>query len=421
MQENIECLRCLICGKEYAPDDVQYICPDHNLDGTLDVNYNYDNIKKIFDLHTLKKNLDFSMWRYKSLMPITENISPPPLRVGWTPLYHSNHFVNKFNLKNVWIKDEGQQPTGSLKDRASALAIVKAQEAKATIIATASTGNAGAALSGLSASANQKNIIFLPESAPRAKIAQLQVYGSTIILVNGSYDDAFNLCRSACELYGWYNRNTGYNPYMSEGKKTVAYEICEQLIWNAPDLIIVSVGDGCIIGAVHKGLKDLLALGWINKMPRLVGVQAAGSNYLTQAWENDEYLQIKPAIKANTIADSISAGLPRDRFKAMNAVTQSDGVFVTVTDDEILAAIPELASNTGVFAEPAGAASLAGLKKCLEKNLIKSDENVVLINTGNGLKDIKSSQQAIDKFKSTAHLVNPDIQALKSIEKFFPI
>ncbi len=420
MNKFFNSLRCLICGKEYSPDKAQYICPDHNHDGTLDVNYNYDIIKKKIERKSLEKNPDCSMWRYKPLLPIDAALNLSLLRVGWTPLYNSIRLSDKLNLKSVWIKNEGQQPTGSLKDRASALAIYKAHEIKANVIATASTGNAGAALSGLCASANQKNIIFLPKSAPAAKIAQLQVYGSTIILVNGSYDDAFNLCRSACELYGWYNRNTGYNPYMTEGKKTVAHEICEQLNWNVPDIIIVSVGDGCIIGAVHKGLKDLLALGWINKMPRLIGVQAAGSNYLSQAWENDEDLQTKPPIKANTIADSISAGLPRDRFKAMNAVKNTNGIFVTVTDEEILSAIPELARNSGVFAEPAGAASFAGLKKCVEKNIITSDESVVIINTGNGLKDIKSTQQAIDKIKSNAHKIYPDIRELKNLEKFLP-
>jgi threonine synthase len=161
-------------------------------------------------------------------------------------------------------------------------------ERGAKIITTASTGNAAAALSGICASVGQPNVIFVPEKAPAAKIAQLLAYGSTVMLVRGTYDDAFDLCLQAADAYGWYNRNTGFNPYMSEGKKTATLEICEQLAWNAPDRIFVSVGDGCIIGGLHKGLKDLMALGWIEKMPKLMGIQAAGSNYLAEAWANGE-------------------------------------------------------------------------------------------------------------------------------------
>ena len=195
------------------------------------------------------------------------------------PYIAAPRLASELGLKTVWVKDDGLQPTASFKDRASAVAVVKAMEKGAGIITTASTGNAAAALSGLCASVGQSNVIFVPETAPQAKIAQLLVFGSRVILVKGSYDDAFELCLKAAKNYGWYNRNSGYNPYMTEGKKTAAYEICEQLDWNAPDRIFVSVGDGCIIGGLHKGLKDLLALGWIDKMPKLMGVQAAGSSY----------------------------------------------------------------------------------------------------------------------------------------------
>jgi threonine synthase len=215
--------------------------------------------------------------------------------------------ASNLGLKTVWVKDDGLEPTGSFKDRASAIAVVKALEKGARIITTASTGNAAAALSGLCASVGQMNVIFVPETAPQAKIAQLLVFGSRVILVKGSYDDAFELCLKAAKTYGWYNRNSGYNPYMTEGKKTAAYEICEQLEWEAPDRIFVSVGDGCIIGGLHKGLKDLLALGWIDKMPKLMGVQAAGSSYLYTAWKNGEDILTKPPIIAQTVADSISS------------------------------------------------------------------------------------------------------------------
>ena len=270
-------------------------------------------------------------------------------------------------------------------------------------------------MSGLCASVKQANVIFVPESAPPAKIAQLLVFGSTVMLVRGTYDNAFELCLQAADVYGWYNRNTAYNPYMTEGKKTVSFEICEQLRWQAPDAIFVSVGDGCIIGGVHKGLKDLLALGWIEKMPRIYGVQAAGSNFLAEAWERGEDVLTKAPIDAQTVADSSSAGLPRDRLKAMAAVKDTQGAYVTVSDDQILAAVPVLARGCGVFAEPAGAASFTGLQKAVAQGLIAPEDRVVVINTGNGLKDIKSAMAAEEQAGTRSHHVEPDLADLRRV------
>jgi threonine synthase len=270
-------------------------------------------------------------------------------------------------------------------------------------------------LSGLCASAQQANVIFVPESAPQAKVAQLLVFGSRVFLVKGTYDDAFELCLQATRAYGWYNRNSGFNPYMTEGKKTAAYEICEQLNWKAPDRIFVSVGDGCIIGGLHKGLKDLLALGWIDRMPKLMGVQAAGSSYLYAAWKNGEDVLTKPPVHPKTVADSISAGLPRDRIKALAAVTQSGGAFICVEDNEILAAIPGLARRTGVFAEPAGAAAYAGLVKAVDQQMVSGEESIVVINTGNGLKDVAGAMQAMDLVETAPFRIAPDLEALKEV------
>jgi threonine synthase len=293
--------------------------------------------------------------------------------------------------------------------------VVKAREKGAEIITTASTGNAAAALSGLCASIRQANVIFVPEAAPQAKIAQLLVFGSRGFLVKGTYDDAFELCLKASQTYGWYNRNTAYNPYMSEGKKTAAFEICEQLAWNAPDRIFVSVGDGCIIGGLHKGLKDLAALGWIDKMPKLMGVQAAGSSYMYAAWKGDEDIHTKPPIRAQTLADSISAELPRDRIKALAAVNETKGAFLSVEDDEILSAITRLARSTGVFAEPAGAAAYAGLIKAVAQELVSKDETVVVLNTGNGLKDVAGAMKAVDLAGTKPFRVAPDLEALQQV------
>ncbi len=406
-------LKCLICDKIYQTNEIEYVCPDHGNEGIVDVIYDYDYIKSHFHRDDLLKSNDNSIWRYKPLLPVDPNSEVPPLTIGWTPLYKTDQLASLLNLKNLWIKDDGRLPTASFKDRASAIALVKAREIGATIVMTASTGNAAAALSGLSASMGQKNVIFVPESAPKAKIAQLLVFGAEVMLVKGSYDDAFELCLEAEKEYGWYNRNTGYNPYMSEGKKTASYEICEQLSWDAPDMIFVSVGDGCIIGGLHKGLKDLMEMGWIDKMPRIIGVQSDGSDYMYQAWKNKENVLTKSAIQAHTAADSISADLPRDRIKAMSAVKETDGFYISVSDEEILKAIPMMARATGVFGEPAGAASLAGLVKSIDSGLINKNDRIVILNTGNGLKDITGAMRSVELVGTTPTYVEPTIEDLK--------
>lgn len=408
-------LKCVVCSKEYPADAVAYVCPDHGDEGILDVRYDYELIKQRLSREQLRKSPDFSIWRYRPLLPIRPDSPLPPLTVGWTPLYETPRLAAELGLKQLWVKDEGRQPTASFKDRASAIAVVKAQEAGARIITTASTGNAAAALSGLCASVGQANVIFVPESAPQAKIAQLLAFGATVLLVKGSYDEAFELCLKAAKEYGWYNRNTGYNPYMSEGKKTASFEICEQLGWQAPDAIFVSVGDGCIIGGLHKGLKDLLALGWIDRMPRLIGIQAEGSNFLTEAWERGEDVLSKAPIDARTVADSISAGLPRDRIKALAAVTETEGAYLTVSDEEILAAIPTLARGCGVFAEPAAAAAYAGLAKAVAQGEVSPEDRIVVLSTGSGLKDVASAMKAVQAAGSTPFSVAPDLNDLKRI------
>ena len=413
--ENVRYLQCLICGKQYRPDMVDYICPEHGDEGILDVQYDYDFIGRQISKEALLGSNDFSIWRYLPLLPIHPGATIPPLSVGWTPLYPSRRLARDLGLNALWIKDDGRQPTASFKDRASAIALVKAREKGAEIITTASTGNAAAALSGLCASMQQANVIFVPETAPQAKIAQLLVFGSRVFLVKGTYNEAFELCLKATRTYGWYNRNTGFNPYMTEGKKTAAYEICEQLDWKAPDRIFVSVGDGCIIGSLHKGLKDLLALEWIDKMPKLMGVQAAGSNYMYTAWKNKEDIVTKAPINAQTVADSISAGLPRDRIKALAAVNETGGAFICIEDGDILAAIPELARSTGVFAEPAGAAAYAGLVKAVEQQLVSGDEAIVVLNTGNGLKDVAGAMQAVDLAGTKPFHVAPDLDELNQV------
>ena len=410
-------LKCLICGKEYATDEIDYICPDHGNEGIVDVRYDYELIGQRISRESLAQNRDTTVWRYKPLLPVEPDAAVPPLTIGGTPLYKADRLAAELGLKHVWVKDDGRLPTASFKDRASVMAVVKAQEKGAAIITTASTGNAAAALSGICASVKQPNVIFVPEKAPQAKIAQLLVFGSTVMLVKGTYDDAFELCLQAAAEYGWYNRNTAYNPYMTEGKKTAVYEICEQLNWDAPDAIFVSVGDGCIIGGLHKGLKDLLALGWIDHMPRIYGVQAEGSAFMYEAWKDGEDILTKAPVSGVTVADSISAGLPRDRIKALAAVTETNGAYIRVSDNDILASIPALARATGVFAEPAGAAAHTGLLKAVELGLVSADDRIVVLNTGNGLKDVAGAMKSVEMVGTKANRVAPNLDDLKRVMK----
>jgi threonine synthase len=413
MIDQVTGLVCVICGTAYPAEEAGYVCPDHGNEGILDVRYDYDLVGSRISKELLGEDRDTTMWRYRPLLPVAPDAEVPPLTVGGTPTYDAPRLAKALGIGRVWVKDEGRQPTASLKDRASAMAIVKAQELGAEIVTTASTGNAAAALSGLSASVGQKNVIFVPESAPQAKIAQLLAYGSTVALVKGTYGDAFELCMEAAAEFGWYNRNTGYNPYMTEGKKTAGLEILEQLGWNVPDAIFVSVGDGSIIGGVHKAMKDARALGWIDHTPRIYGIQSAGSDYLVQAFESGEDVLTKAPISADTVADSISADLPRDRIKAMAAVIETDGAYLRVSDADILAAVPTLARGSGVFAEPAGAAAYAGLIIAVDRGLVGPSDRVVVLSTGSGLKDVASAMKAVTAAGTEPMVVEPNLQALK--------
>ncbi len=414
--DHVKGLKCTICGAEYGVDEIEYVCPKHGHDGIVDVLYDYDAIGARFSREDLAQIPPLAgerggIWRYKPLLPVDPESPVPPLRVGWTPLYPAPRLGEKLGLRHLWVKDDSMNPTASLKDRASAVAVVKAREIGADVITTASTGNAAAALAGLAASVALPAVIFVPKAAPPAKIAQHLIYGARVLLVDGTYDDAFELTLEVAETFGWYNRNTGYNPYMSEGKKTAAYEICEQMQWQPPDRIFVPVGDGCIIGGIHKGLKDLLALGWIDTMPKIVGVQAEGSSALVQAFAcGAQGWEMEPA-PAETLADSISAGLPRDRNKALAAARETGGSFMSVTDEEILAAIPVVARNTGVFAEPAAAAAYAGLAKAVKEGAVDPDERIVVLLTGSGLKDIANAMKTV----SEPPVVAPNLDAVKAV------
>ena len=315
------------------------------------------------------------------------------LKVGKTPLYEISNLPNFRNLASfqLFLKDDSQNPTFSFKDRASDLVCAVAKEKEIDTICTASTGNAGSSLAGICASQNQKAIIFVPAKAPKAKLTQICMYGARIIPVEGTYDDAFELCVQATEKFGWYNRNTAYNPFTIEGKKIVSFEIFQQLKKEVPDRIFVPVGDGCIISGVYKGFEDLLKLGSIEKVPTIIAVQSEKSDNIVRNLHNEKFIS-KPS---KTIADSIAVDYPANFWMTKKFIQKYDGEGITVSDDEILEASKTLSSETGIFTEPASATSFAGFLKYLEhKKLEENSKNVVLL-TGSGLKDVKAVQEII--------------------------
>ena len=380
--------KCVKCGKTYdaVPDLTNCECG-----GILDIVYDYDYIKTQLTREKLAARQDHTMWRYRELLPVEPETPNTPLRVGWSPLYEEPRLAEQLGLKQLWVKDDGQNPTATLKDRASAMAVAKARETGAKVIACSSTGNAASSLAGNAAAAGLKTYIFVPSRAPKGKVAQLMTFGATVISVQGSYEETFELSKQAIDRWGWYNRNAAINPYLSEGKKTVTLELMEQLGWQVPDYVALSVGDGCTIAGAWKGFKDLYAAGFIHRLPRLLSVQAEGCCPLNRAIQTGEPWR---PMEENTLADSIAVGVPRNADKALAAIRESQGIAVNVSDEEILAAMRLMGRTQGVFGEPAGVTGTAGVKKALELGLIDPDATVVSIVTGNGLKDVANGIRA---------------------------
>ncbi|MFQ5856255.1 MAG: threonine synthase [Anaerolineae bacterium] len=378
-------LTCVLCGAVYEEGPTLYVCPACGDLATLRVSYDYDSVRAAVSRESFAKQPFVNQWRYLPLLPLRMRKVSVPLRVGATPLYPAPRLRQALGLPHLWVKDETCNPSASMKDRASAVAILKGRELGYKEIATASTGNAAASLACLSASLGVRCHIFVPKSALPAKIAQLMVFGADVLPVQGTYDDAFRLCIEACEALGWYNRNTGYNPYTVEGKKTVSMEISEQLGWEPPDTVIVPAGDGCILSGVWKGFVDLRRVGLIDRLPRLVAAQAEGSQAIKQAFDGNG--SIRP-VKVSTLADSIAVSLPRNGVMAVQDLRASAGTAVAVSDREILEAMKLLGRTAGIFGEPAGVTALAVLVKLCSGGDIAPEERVVIMVTGTGLKDI---------------------------------
>jgi len=370
--------------------------------------YDYPYINSCWNKMELHADQDPSMWRYLPILPVHEKPVRAGMLVGGTPLIEYADLARSYSLEKLWIKDDSRLPSASLKDRASELAIQHAGELGFETLIAASTGNAGASLACLAAYHGNRAIIVAPADAPAAKLVQIRQYGAQLLAVRDNYDRAFDLAFELSKRKGLYCRNTGINPVLVEGKKTVALEMAEQLDWEPPDYVLVSVGDGCIISGVYRGFHDLSKLGWIDRIPKLVAVKAEGSAAVVNRLDYEGDLR---AVEANTVADSISVNLPRDGEKARQSIQDSKGFGIVVSDLEILEAQRELAENFGLFVEPAAAAVLAGLENASRQNLIPEESRVILLVTGSGLKDIPQAQQSLPPMKSLA----ADIEILEQV------
>jgi len=409
---------CINCAKKYHESEVLYLCPDCNKQnvsnkppkGVLKTIYNY---KKSLVQNSGSLSLpiqhfkELKLSQYIDILPIKSIDNLPKLRIGQTPLYSFNTLDGiKLPLK-LFLKDDSQNPTYSFKDRASAIVSAYAKERAFDTIVAASTGNAGSSLAGICASQGQKAIILVPEKAPLAKLTQIIMYGAKLIPIKGTYDDAFDLSIKASEQFGWYNRNTGYNPLTIEGKKSVSYELFEQLNYNISDHMFIPVGDGVILSGVYKGFEDLLNYGIIDKIPTIVAVQSKESDNLVRNISSPDF----DIIKSSTIADSISVDIPRNFYMAQHFIKLYQGEVLTVTDEDILKASSSLSKNTGLFTEPASAAAFAGFLAYLKNDKLgKNSSNVVLL-TGSGLKDLKTVNQFIKMPES----IEPSLNNLEKL------
>lgn len=380
-------LKCLVCHSVYSYGNL-FTCPNCGIRGILDVQYDYARVPEI---ESKLSGRTFHHWRYRELLPIPAELNVPHLHVGWTPVYDVPRLAHAIGIRKLFLKDDSRNPTSSFKDRASSIGVLKAIEFGFDTIACASTGNAASSLAGLAAAVGLKSFIFVPDRAPEPKVTQLLIFGATVLKIKGSYEQAFDICSEACSAFGWYNRNSGTNPFLVEGKKTAGLEIAEQCRSHMPDWVIVSVGDGCTIGGIGKGLQEMRRLGFIDRIPRLLGVQAEGAQPIVDAFKTRK--DLVPS-RADTIADSIGVGTPRNWLRAIQQIKDSGGDMIAVSDEEILEAMRMTARLGGVFGEPAGVAGVAGLRAAIRSGVIGTEETALVVMTGNGLKDIATAKKA---------------------------
>lgn len=405
-------LVCIACGRTYPPGDLQ-TCTTCGPTGILDVRYDYDAIRPALTREALASR-ERSVWRYRELLPVAPRVRRPDLQVGWTPIYDAPRLADALGVRRLFLKDDGRNPTASFKDRASFVGVMKALEFGYPAIACASTGNAASSLAGMAASVGLPAYIFVPARAPEPKIAQLLMFGATVFRVRGTYEQAFDLCRASCDRFRWYNRNSGTNPFLVEGKKTAGLEIAEQFAAGGhldgalPDWVAVSVGDGCTIGGIAKGLHEFKRLGLVTALPRMLGVQADGARAIVTAF--DANADVVPS-GSDTVADSIAVGTPRNWRRALAWVRASRGAMIAVSDAAILDAMTRTARLAAVFGEPAGVAAVAGIAAAVARGTIPREASVLAVVTGNGLKDIRTATQVA----GSPHDVAPTLDAVSAV------
>ena len=370
--------------------------------GLIELQYAYGP-----DLVPPPEALSEGMWRWRNLLPLEDGPILYPLPVGGTPLLALPGLRRLIGLPSLYLKTETRSPTGSNKDRATALVLEYALREGATTVTAASTGNVAVSLATGAAASGVRAVIFVPEDVGEGKLRMMRATGATVFRVRGGYKDAFKLSRACATAYGWLDRNTGANPVTLEAKKTVALEIWDQLGREVPDVVVVPVGDGTTLSGIGKGFRELIACGVSDRGPRLLGVQAEGCQPLKRIWAGEE-----PVESVGTIADGINVSYPINGVTAVRDVRDSGGAFIAVSDDAIRAAISTLSHNGGVLAEPAAAAGFAALEPALEAGLLAPDEHIVVVITGSGMKTLHYLQPGGAEYVVEGHDVSEVEQAL---------
>jgi len=388
-------LKCLRCGKEY-PIFTKYNCS--KCKGILDVEYDYEAMKKkeIGSRFAVKTNE--GIWRFKDFLPVEKKESIVTLREGDTPLFRSDRLGALMNLSNFYLKDETRNPTGSFKDRPISCAISKAKEEGKNTVITSSSGNAGVAVASYAAKAAMKAVILVPSTTPRNKLLSIVCSGGILIKIKGTTSDCFNLTRELSGKYEWANlTSTFLNPFATEGDKTVAYELYLEL-GRAPDWIVVPVGAGPLLAGIYKGYKELKKLGLVDKLPAMTGVQAKGCAPIVRAFERGER-EVRAWGTPHTIASGIAdplQGYSDDGTLTLDIIKESGGVAVAVNDDDLIESVQKLSRFAGIFSEPTGASSVASLRELKKRGVLKEKDAVVCMVTGSGFKDSHTIQEHVE-------------------------
>jgi len=415
----VKYLKCSRCGRIYHLHEKPIVCENDDL-GRLDIYYDYEKVKEAMSKEVLAKR-PFYQWRYRELMPVSDDKHIVTLGEGGTPLIKAKRLAEELKVKNLYLKDETRNPTGSFKDRGMTVAVSMAVEFGYKVTVTASSGNAAASLSAYSAKAGLETYAFVIEEAGYGKIAQLLFYGAKVFRVKGlgKEDPTVKMMKMTYKRYGWYPSPSfgPYNPYQIEGPKAISYEIVEQSRWNIPDWVFVPVGAAALLTSVWKGFRDFRELGFINDLPHLVAIQSTGNAPFVRAWkEKAEPFKIKPWDKPETIATGLEDPYPWDHDGGLKALNETNGKAEAVPDELILKAMKLLAKYEGIFAEPSGVVSLAGYMKLLEDGVIDKGDTAVILITGHGLKD----PDIVKKVSGDAPTIEPTLEDFeKTLREFY--